>query len=239
MLRRDIIFDTETTGLSPKEDRIIEIGAIELINFNVTGKEFHYYLNPQGVKVNINAYKVHGISDDFLLDKPKFHDIIEEFLLFIEGAHLVAHNATFDMNFLNAELQRIKRPIIDNTRVIDTLDLARKQFPNSANNLDALCKRFMINNSHRVKHGALLDSEILAEIYVELMGGKQTSFELDKGDEKSKNSFESQINNKITRQNKYLGQISVEEQQLHEEFCQKFDDNFIWNKLAKNRAVVE
>jgi len=177
---REIIFDTETTGLSAKDgDRVIEIGAIELINRFPTGNIFHVFINPEGKEVHPDALEVHGISNAFLADKPNFADTIGDFDAFFGEGNLVAHNASFDMGFLNAELRRIDRPAIDPNRVVDTLTLARRKFPGQRNSLDALCSRFGIDNSRREKHGALLDSELLAEVYLELLGGRQASLTLD------------------------------------------------------------
>jgi DNA polymerase-3 subunit epsilon len=176
---REIIFDTETTGLDSREDRIIELGCIELVNRFPTGRTFHHYLNPQGRAINPEAQAVHGISAEHLTGKPGFHDIVEEFLAFIEGAKLVAHNAGFDMGFINAEFGRLGHPAVGPEWVVDTLALARRKHPMGPNSLDALCRRYGIDNGHRTKHGALLDSELLAEVYVELVGGKQAALILD------------------------------------------------------------
>lgn len=173
---REIILDTETTGLDPKAGhRIIEIGMIEMRGRVLTGEKFHFYLNPER-DVPMEAYNIHGISTEFLLDKPFFKDIASDFLSFIEGAKLVIHNASFDMKFINHELSLIGFPSLDMSNVIDTLMLARKKFPGAKANLDALCKRFKIDNSSRNFHGALLDAKLLSEVYIELMGGRQESF---------------------------------------------------------------
>jgi DNA polymerase-3 subunit epsilon len=172
---REIVFDTETTGLERLEDRVIEIGGVELINKFPTGRTFHKFINPQGRQVHPEALAVHGISNEQLLDKPTFAEILDEFLEFIDGAKLVAHNAMFDLGFMNAELERLGKPEIAVERIVDTLALARRKHPMGPNSLDALCKRYGIDNSHRTLHGALLDSEILAEVYIELIGGKQTA----------------------------------------------------------------
>jgi DNA polymerase III subunit epsilon len=176
---REIVFDTETTGLDAREDRIIEIGCIELVNRFPTGRVFHHYLNPQGRSIHAEALDVHGISYAQLVDKPTFEVISTEFLDFIDGARLVAHNAGFDMSFVNAELARLGQPAVDPGRVVDTLALARRRHPMGPNSLDALCRRYRIDNSHRAKHGALLDSELLAEVYIELIGGKQAALGLE------------------------------------------------------------
>ncbi|MDX1917414.1 MAG: DNA polymerase III subunit epsilon [Rickettsiaceae bacterium] len=173
---REIILDTETTGLDPKTGhRIIEIGALEMHNKVLTGSSFHYYLNPER-DVPMEAFQVHGISTEYLLDKPKFHEIADLFLEFIGHSKLIIHNASFDMMFLNHELDVIKKPTIDYSFATDTLIMARKMFPGQRNNLDALCKRFGIDNSHRKYHGALKDAALLAEVYIELTGGRQIKF---------------------------------------------------------------
>lgn len=176
---REIIFDTETTGLDAREDRVIEFGGIELVNKFPTGRTFHHYINPQGRAVHPEALAVHGISDDQLVGKPTFRELAGELAAFLDGAMLVAHNANFDIGFLNAEFARLGMPAVDPGVVIDTLALARRKHPMGPNSLDALCRRYGIDNSHREKHGALLDSELLAEVYVELMGGKQAAFSLE------------------------------------------------------------
>ena len=176
---REIIFDTETTGLDNREDRIIEFGGIELVNRFPTGRTFHHYINAQGKSVHPEAQAVHGISDAELVGKPIFADIVDELISFVDGAMLVAHNANFDIGFLNAEFARLGRPPIDPSVVIDTLAMARRKHPMGPNSLDALCRRYGIDNSHRTKHGALLDSELLAEVYIELIGGKQAALSLD------------------------------------------------------------
>lgn len=176
---REIVFDTETTGLDFRDDRIIEIGGTELFNRFPTGRVFHAYLNPQGRKVHPDAQAVHGISDADLVGKPSFPEVAEEFVAFIDGAKLVAHNASFDIAFVNAELARIGRPAVDPDLVVDTLAIARRKHPMGPNSLDALCKRYGIDNSHRTKHGALLDAELLAEVYLELTGGRQAALVLE------------------------------------------------------------
>jgi DNA polymerase III subunit epsilon len=176
---REIVFDTETTGLDAGQDRIIEIGGIELFKRYPTGRVFHRYVNPQGRMVHADARAVHGISMADLADKPTFDAIADEFLAFIDGAKLVAHNAGFDIAFVNAELGRVGHPPVTSDRVIDTLTIARRKHPMGPNSLDALCRRYGIDNSHRTKHGALLDSELLAEVYLELIGGKQGALGLE------------------------------------------------------------
>ena len=176
---REIILDTETTGLDPATgDRLVEIGCLEVLNSIPTGQVFHVYLDPQR-DVPEEAFRVHGLSREFLTGKPLFEHVVEEFLTFIAEDPLVIHNAEFDMRFINAELKRLNRAAIGNHRVVDTLAMARKKHPGASNSLDALCARYRIDNSRRTKHGALLDSEILAEVYAELLGGRQTAMSLN------------------------------------------------------------
>ncbi|MEX6508328.1 DNA polymerase III subunit epsilon [Jiella sp. M17.18] len=175
---REIVFDTETTGLDPSVERVIEIGGVELWNHIPTGKTYHVFIRPAGRKVDPAAFDVHGISDEFLADKPLFSEIADEFLAFFSGARLIAHNAAFDIQFLNAELSRIGQPPIDPGLVVDTLPMARRKFPMAPATLDALCSRFSIDTSRRDKHGALLDSELLAHVYIELIGGRQAALGL-------------------------------------------------------------
>jgi DNA polymerase-3 subunit epsilon len=174
---REIVLDTETTGLDPKSDRIVEIGCVELYNHIRTGQTYHVYLNPERDMPD-EAFRVHGLSGAFLADKPVFLDVVDALLDHLGDARLIAHNAEFDIAFLNAELARPGRPLIGMERVIDTLALARRRHPGQPNSLDALCARYGIDSSKRAKHGALVDAEILAEVYAELIGGRQTSFGL-------------------------------------------------------------
>lgn len=176
---REIVFDTETTGLDPADDRVIELGCLELDNRFPTGRSLHCFINPEGRAVHADAYAVHGISDADLADKPAFREIADKFLEFIDGAKLVAHNANFDIGFINAEFSRLGHAIIEPARVVDTLAIARRKHPMGPNSLDALCKRYGIDNSRRTKHGALLDAELLAEVYIELIGGKQAALGLE------------------------------------------------------------
>ena len=170
---REIVLDTETTGLSPQDGhRLVEIGCLELVNHVATGNTFHTYIDPERDMPD-GAFQVHGLSTEFLRGKPKFADIADDFLRFIGDDPLVIHNANFDMGFINWELKASGRPALPMSRAIDTLDMARMKFPGAQNNLDALCRRFNVDNSGRTKHGALLDSELLAEVYLELMGGRQ------------------------------------------------------------------
>ncbi|HWA19508.1 MAG TPA: DNA polymerase III subunit epsilon [Devosia sp.] len=176
-MSREIVLDTETTGLNPLTgDRIVEIGAIELYNHIPTGKHFHHYLNPER-RMSEDAFRVHGLSDDFLADKPRFAEIADEMLAFFGDAPLIAHNALFDINFINYELEQARRAALTNI-VIDTVTLAKERHPGARVSLDALCKHYGIDNSRRTLHGALLDSEILADVYLELIGGRQVTLAL-------------------------------------------------------------
>jgi DNA polymerase III subunit epsilon len=177
-MMREIVLDTETTGFEPQEGhRLVEIGAIELINHMPSGQTFHVYLDPQR-DMPKEAEAVHGLSSAFLKGKPLFKSVAQDFLAFIKDSVLIIHNASFDMKFINHELKAIGADTIDMGQVIDTLAMARQKFPMAQNSLDALCKRFGIDNSKRTKHGALLDSELLADVYLELIGGRQTALGL-------------------------------------------------------------
>ena len=175
---REIVLDTETTGISPRDGhRIIEIGALELMHHLPTGKTLHIYINPER-DIDDGAVAVHGLTSAFLTDKPLFAEIVDEFLFFIGDSPLVIHNASFDIGFINAELDKIQHPPLPMDRAIDTLAMARKKFPGAQANLDALCRRFEIDNSHRDLHGALVDADLLASVYVELLGGRQPGLSL-------------------------------------------------------------
>jgi DNA polymerase-3 subunit epsilon len=180
---RQVFLDTETTGLSPESgDRIIEIGCVEIVNRRLTGRRVHFYVNPER-RNSIDAYKVHGLSDEFLADKPLFAQVVDELIEFVRDAEIIIHNAAFDVGFLDAELRRIGRPAFleHGVRVTDTLSMARDTFPGKSNSLDALCKRFEVNNTARELHGALLDAGLLAEVYIRMTRG-QDSLVIDAGD---------------------------------------------------------
>lgn len=180
---RQIFLDTETTGLSPESgDRIIEIGCVELVNRRLTGRKIHFYVNPER-RNSVDAYNVHGLSDEFLADKPLFAQVVDELIGFVRGAEIIIHNAAFDLGFLDAELRRIGRPpfLEHGVRVTDSLSMARDSFPGKSNSLDALCKRFEVNNAMRELHGALLDAGLLAEVYVRMTRG-QESLVIDAGE---------------------------------------------------------
>ncbi len=175
---REIVLDTETTGLDPAAGhRIVEVACLELLNHIPTGRSYQSYVNPER-DIPADALAVHGLTVEFLSDKPRFAEIVDELLRFIADAPLVIHNAEFDVRFLNAEFQRLARPPLDGERVVDTLQIARQKFPGAPASLDALCRRFAIDNSTRTKHGALLDTELLADVYLELSGGRQAGLEL-------------------------------------------------------------
>lgn len=228
---REIVFDTETTGLNPENgDRIVEIGCVELVNHLPTGRVYHQYLNPER-SMSEEVIAVHGLTEQFLSDKPKFSEIADEFLAFIgSDSTLVAHNASFDMKFLNAELSWIGKNEISYDRVIDTLLIAKKKFPGSRVNLNELCKRFGIDNSARTVHGALLDSELLAEVYLELLGGREPGLVLDKKVEPSKNTLPSHVLSENTLKKSYpfrLFPISDDELKQHIAFIKTIKNN-IW-----------
>lgn len=175
---KEVLLDTETTGLSSVSDKIIEIACIEIDDHIPTGKNFHFFLNPE-MEISQGAYDTHGISREFLVDKPKFKDVADDFLKFVENKKLVIHNAEFDMAFLNKELKEAGKSVIKSDLIIDTLNIAREKFPGAQNSLDALCKRFKIDNSRRQKHSALLDCELLAKVYIELLEKKEPTFQFD------------------------------------------------------------
>lgn len=231
---REIIFDTETTGLDKNSDRVIEIGAVELVNRFSTGRTFHVYIHPQGKEIHPDAQRVHGISMADLAGKPPFGDIADQFAEFIEGAKLIAHNATFDTDFINAEFARINLPPITNDRVIDTLQLARRKHPMGPNSLDALCKRYGIDNSHRTLHGALLDAELLAEVYLELVGGRQAALGLAVSENSGKTQTDqSEINIVVSaRENELPLRLSESERQAHLDLVKKLGDQAIWRRIS-------
>ncbi|MBQ8785098.1 MAG: DNA polymerase III subunit epsilon [Alphaproteobacteria bacterium] len=227
---REIVFDTETTGLNPEHgDRLVEIGAIELINHIPTGKTYHQYINPQR-SVPEEVVKVHGLTEEFLKDFPVFDDIADDFVDFVgEDGILVAHNASFDMKFINYELQKSGREEFSKDRVIDSLEIARKMFPGAKNNLDALCKRYGVDNSSRTFHGALLDADLLAQVYFELMGGAEPSMLSNSNDNSNKasNTFSDFEVERIFRKAREFT-LSEEEEQAHREFLKKNIKNAIW-----------
>ena len=232
-MMREIIFDTETTGLDNKQDRVIEIGGIELDNHFPTGRTFHVYINPGDKKVHPDALAVHGITDDFLKDKPNFAGIVDELLGFFGEARWVAHNATFDMGFINAEFARLGLPPVTNDLVTDTLALARRKHPMGPNSLDALCRRYGVDNSHRTKHGALLDSELLAEVYIELIGGRQTTFGLSSNDGRGQSNDAEDVITVAGQRPRPLGsRLSAGEAEAHAALVAKMGEKAIWAKYG-------
>ena len=229
---REIVLDTETTGLDPEQgDRIVEIGAVELVNHMPTGATYHQYINPQR-SMPQEAFAVHGLGDEFLRDKPVFTNIASDFVAFIGQSRLVIHNAAFDMKFLNAELRWADRPQIPRDQALDTLAIARKRFPGSPVSLDALCRRFNINNTARTLHGALLDSEILAEVYLELVGGRQPDLTLASREDTAHPSVsKSQDWRPVPRPAPLPSRISEDELTRHSELITQLGAAPVWKKF--------
>lgn len=225
---REIVLDTETTGLSASAgDRLVEIGCVELINRFVTGRTFHTYLNPQR-EIQKGAFDVHGLSTEFLADKPKFEDISGAFLAFIASDPLVIHNADFDMGFINAELRRCGSPVLPVDRAVNTLILARRKHPGLSNRLDDLCERYAIDNSRRTKHGALLDAELLAEVYIELIGGRQTAMDLDHQRVRDDPTL-SRV--RLARPQAPVHHLSDDERAAHAAFVKNLGERSVWKKF--------
>ena len=228
---REIVLDTETTGFDPETgDRIVEIGGVELFNHVATGRTYHQYINPER-DMPQDAFAVHGLSAEFLADKPRFAEIAQAFLDFVGDAKLVIHNAAFDMKFLNAELKWMRLPELPWERAIDTLMIARKRFPGSPASLDALCRRFGIDNSARTLHGALLDSEILAEVYLELIGGRQPDFALSvaHGEDTASGA---ETWRPMPRPVPLPPRLSDAERTAHEAFVAALGDRALWRRLG-------
>ncbi len=228
---RDIVMDTETTGLDHRKgDRLVEIGCIELINRIPSGREFHCFINPQGRDVHPDAERIHGITTAFLADKPKFQDVVDQFMEFIgNDGQLVIHNANFDMGFINMELDRIGRPPIPGDRVIDTLAIARRKHPAGPNTLDALCKRYGVDNTKRVKHGALMDSTLLAGVYVELLGERQATLGLAKN-ATEQTSGEIRTGKAKPRPKVLPPRLTPEDAAAHARFAESLGSNAVWRK---------
>lgn len=225
---REIVFDTETTGTEPlKGDRIVEIGCVELMNHVPTGKTFHAYLNPER-PMSEGAFRVHGLSDEFLADKPLFAAVADDFAAFIAGARLIAHNASFDIGFIDMEFGRLDRPGLDRSLVVDTLTMARRKHPGASNSLDALCARYGIDTSKRTKHGALLDSEILADVYIELIGGKQADLGLGLAISARQGGSDAAPLEQLTRQRPLATRLSESELLAHQAFIAKLGDSPLW-----------
>lgn len=230
---REIVLDTETTGFEPSEGhRLVEIGCVELFNHMPTGNTYHQYINPER-DMPAEAFAVHGLGDDFLRPQPKFAEVADAFLEFVTGARLVIHNAAFDMRFLNAELEWAGKPLLPNTAefVVDTLAIARRRFPGSPASLDALCRRFGIDNSNRTLHGALLDSEILAEVYLELIGGRQPDFALSSGPaQRDGGGATAPAWRPRPRPAPLPARLSEAEAEAHAAFVGKMGDKAIWRR---------
>ena len=230
---RQIVLDTETTGLEPKQGhRIIEIGCVEMIERRLTGNNFHQYLQPDR-EIDEAAVEVHGITTDFLADKPRFADVVQDFIDYIRGAELIIHNAPFDVGFLDHELKLwdpAAKAVADLCTVTDTLVMARRMHPGQRNSLDALCKRYEINNSHRELHGALLDSEILADVYLAMTGG-QAAFSLDSGGDENQSGSASAIR-RLNPERLPLAVVAANQQELarHEAKLDGLGEACIWRR---------
>lgn len=224
---REIVLDTETTGLDPASGhRIVEIGCVELFNRIPSGQTYHVYLDPER-DMPEEAFRVHGISAEFLADKPKFSEIAEAMLAFLGDAPLIAHNAEFDMRFINAELVAHGFETIAAERVIDTLALARRRYPGAGNSLDALCQRYGIDLSRRSKHGALLDAEILAEVYAELLGGRQTTLSLDAT---AMQNIPARVMQSQGRERKLAPLLTAAELSAHTAFIGALNEKTLWQR---------
>ncbi len=235
---REIVLDTETTGTDPASgDRIIEIGCVELLNHIPTGRHFHRYINPQRA-VSAGALAVHGLSDAFLADKPAFAAIAEEFVDFIADGRLVIHNAAFDVGFLNAEFARTGHPPVALNAVVDTLALARRKHPGASNSLDALCARYGIDNSRRTKHGALLDAEILAEVYIELIGGKQADLGLSPRAAAPALRRASAAVAREARPRITISRLTDAERDAHEAFVATLGEGAIWREYRSEAPAA-
>jgi DNA polymerase-3 subunit epsilon len=227
---REIVLDTETTGLDPlRGDRLVEIGCVEIFNRMPTGQTYHVYINPER-DMPKEAFDVHGLSSEFLADKPLFSAVVEGFLEFIGDAPLVIHNASFDIGFINAELERIKRPAISRERLVDTLLLARRKHPGVSNRLDDLCSRYAIDNSRRTKHGALLDAELLAEVYIDLIGARQSQLILASETRESRAERAGDTPRR-QRDTPLLPRITDADREAHRAFIATLGDKPIWNEF--------
>ena len=234
---REIVLDTETTGLDPlRGDRLVEIGCVEIFNRMPTGQSFHRYINPER-DMPAEALAVHGLSSEFLAAKPLFHEVVDDFIAFIGDAPLVIHNASFDISFINAELDRLKRAAIPRERLVDTLLLARRKHPGVSNRLDDLCSRYAIDNSHRTKHGALLDAELLAEVYIDLIGARQSQLILASDGEEIRISATGEAPRR-QRQSPLVPRITDAEREAHRAFIATLGDKAIWNEFLPAPAAI-
>src|SRR3954466_9935235 len=233
---REIVLDTETTGLDPlRGDRLVEIGCIEIFNRMPTGQTFHRHINPER-EMPAEAFAVHGLSSQFLADKPLFASVVDDFLEFIADAPLVIHNASFDISFINSELDRIKRPPIGRDRLVDTLLLARRKHPGVSNRLDDLCSRYAIDHLRRTQHGALLDAELLAEVYVDLVGARQSQLLLASESEETRANGAADAPRR-QRPAPLAPGISDAERGAHRAFIATLGDKAIWNEFLPAPAV--
>lgn len=234
-MTREIVLDTETTGLDARRgDRLIEVGCVELINHFPSGREFHRFINPETRDVHPDAFAIHGISTEFLKDKPRFSEVVDDFLDFLGDDTLVIHNATFDIGFINMELELLKRPPLPMTRVVDTLQLARRKHPAGPNTLDALCKRYSIDNSKRDKHGAIVDSLLLAEVYIEMTGTRQATLVLAAEQVQSTNSSSNGVNGHVIRQrpSPLAPRLSDEDMAAHARFVDGLGEKALWRRMG-------
>jgi DNA polymerase-3 subunit epsilon len=226
---REIVLDTETTGLDPfAGHRLVEIGCVELVNRMPSGQHFHRYVNPER-DIPVDAFAVHGLSAEFLNDKPRFVEIAEELLAFLGDAPLVAHNAAFDLGFLNAELERAGKTSVGRERLIDTLLLARRKHPAGPNRLDDLCARYSIDNSRRTKHGALLDAEILAEVYLDLIGARQAQLMLVEAGAAA-TGMHATVSSIRLRPDPLAPRLSTDEREAHAAFVATLGENAVWHE---------
>ena len=227
---REIVLDTETTGLDPSfGHRIVEIGCVELFNHLPTGEVFHVYINPDRSMPEA-AFNIHGLSSDFLKTKPVFSEVVNQFLEFIKGSPLIIHNAAFDLAFINAELTKLKKPSLNGNKIIDTIPLAKKKFPGAPVNLDALCRKFHIDLTKRDIHGALLDANLLASVYLELIGGRQQGFLLTETKDTSSDNFVKSMKVRPSR----LYEPNKEEKRIHRNFIKKLN-NSLWLLFYKEK----
>ncbi len=229
---RELVMDTETTGLDPNDGhRLVEIGAVELVNHMPTGRTYHQYINPER-PVPAEAYAVHGLDEAFLSGHPVFAQVVDAFLDFVGTDRMVIHNASFDMRFINAELGWLGRPPLPAAQALDTLDMARRRFPGSPASLDALCRRFGIDNSAREKHGALLDSEILAEVYLELIGGRQPDFALAGPGSRNQPTRSQTQWRPQPRPQPLPARLTDAERAAHDRFVAALGDTAVWTRYT-------
>jgi len=231
---REIVLDTETTGLDPlRGDRLVEIGCVEIFNRMPTGQTFHRHINPQR-DMPAEAFAVHGLSTEFLTTKPLFAEVADEFLEFIGEAPLVIHNASFDISFINAELERIQRPVIARERLVDTLLLARRKHPGVSNRLDDLCSRYAIDNSRRTRHGALLDAELLAEVYIDLIGARQSQLILAAESRDVRVGVYGGEMPRRQREVPLAARVTEEDRAAHRQFVLTLGERPIWNDFLND-----